>query len=357
MRIDDQHPSAQTAAPVIRLAAIYRTLGLAGDPFPRIPTATDRARDLFAPLAAMESATRDLRAWLADGEACTLAVITGADGSGRTTLIRQLVTTLSTTPGIAPIAIALDDDKVTDVRLLRAITTALAIETTARTGLELVNVVRAQVATLRERGILPVLIVDDIDIAGTRLEILRSLLTPPDAAMPAEAYDLRIVLTGGDDLRERLQRRRALAHRIAVHATLTPLASDEIATVLAQRIAAFRLGDATIAPPAFTEEALAIVTTWSVGNLTAVIHLAGECLLEAIARGSQDVTGAITHDVARDLTNRARERARAEADAPYLLPAVQTRLALSFAEADVADEHVPDARPARRSRSRKGMPQ
>lgn len=318
----------------MRLAAIYRPLGLIGDPF-----AIGSLPGSIAPLTSRVAHRHDLLGWLHEPrEAPSLAVITGDQGSGRSTLLADVVAGLASAPAYRPLPVTLGDEKLTDLRLLRAIIDAFGGEPSGRTGLELIQTIRDLVAVATAAGEHPVLILDDAELAGSRLEILRSLLTPPVDA-PA-GYDLRILLTGGHDQRDRLVRRRTLARQIARSITMEPLGRDEVAALIAYRIAAMRANDEreTI-EPAFAEDAITIISDWSGGNPAAVINLAGECLLEAIARGQRHVSAEIAHDVARDLTDRARQIARAEAEAPYVLPAVQTKLALTL----VDDQPEPEA--------------
>lgn len=348
-----------TIKPMIRLAAIYRTLDLTGDPF-----ALDPLSGTVAPLGTFEDGRAALLAWLQQrGESPSLGLITGSAGSGRTMLLAEVASGLTADPSITLHPVVLDDGKQTDVRLLRAIIHALGGEPAGRTGLELVNETRVLVANSIRAGNRPVIVLDDAELGGSRLEILRSLLTPPEDA-PA-GYELRIILTGERDLRDRLARRRTLAYQIGCTVDLAPLDGDEVAVLVRSRIEGMREGREPVAEdasPRFADDALAIVGEWSGGNPGAVIRLAGECLLEAIARGKRDVDAEIAHDVARELTDRARQVARAEAAAPYVLPAVQTKLALTLADdvpvistsqAVPAPLPAPLPAPGRTSRSRR----
>lgn len=336
--------------PLVRLAAIYRSLDLSGDPFALDPLAGDAA-----PLTAFCTGRDAILTWLRErGSSPSLALITGIAGSGRTRLLAEIATRLIDGPAIALLPVTLDDGKVTDVRLLRAIIESLGSTANGRTGLELVHETRALVATSIKEDRLPVFILDDVELAGSRLEILRSLLTPPDEA--PEGYDLRIILTGDRELRDRLARRRALAHQIANSVDLAPLDLDEVGMLVRFRIDSMRTGNegesTNARSPQFSDGALAILSDWSGGNPGAIIRLAGECLLEAIARGRGDVDGEIAHDVARELTDHARQAARAEAAAPYVLPAVQTKLALTLGDDETSPQPASRSRSQRTSRER-----
>jgi type II secretory pathway predicted ATPase ExeA len=314
------------APPVIRLAAIYRALGLSRDPFAIGTVAANPA-----PLGALLGARDGLLAWIGDRRAGSpsLALVIGASGSGRSTVVTDVLAQLQDDPATRPIVVTPDDGKMTDARLLRAIIHAFGGEPAGRTGLELVNEIR-QLAI--DGKVLPVIAIDDIEFTGSRLELLRSLLTPPVDA--PDSYDLRILVTGTPDLGDRLARRRTLAHQIGHVVALVPLANDEIGQLVRWRIDVTRTDPIVDngMSPRFADDAIAGIGEWSEGNARAVIQLAGECLLEAIARGRQDVDAVIVHEVARELTERARRRARAEAEAPYVLPAVQTKLDLPLFE-------------------------
>ena len=331
----------------MRLAAIYRPLGLTGDPF-----AIGSLTGSIAPLPSRIAHRHDLLGWLRESrEAPSLAVVTGDPGSGCSTLLADVVAGLAGDSAFRPLPVTLSEEKLTDLRLLRAIIDAFGGESNGRTGLELIQTIRDLVAATTAAGEHPLLILDDAELAGSRLEILRSLLTPPDGA-PA-GYDLRILLTGSHELRDRLIRRRTLSRQIACSVALEPLGQDEVAALIAHRIAAVRANDdQQTTEPAFAEDAIDIVSDWSGGNPAAVIHLAGECLLEAIARGQRHVSAEIAHDVARDLTDRARQIARAEAEAPYVLPAVQTKLALTLVDDHPEPAAAQQGSRGSRSRSR-----
>ena len=335
--------------PLVRLAAIYRTLDLSGDPFALDPLAGDAAQ-----LTAFRAGRDAILTWLRErGSSPSLALITGIAGSGRTRMLAEILTNLNDDLTITPLPVSLDDGKLTDVRLLRAIIESLGSTSHGRTGLELVHETRTLVSTSIQGGRLPVFILDDAGLAGSRLEILRSLLTPPDDA-PA-GYDLRIIITGDRELRDRLARRRALADQIACSVDLAPLDLDEVGMLVRFRIDSMRTGNgeesANTLSPQFSDDALVILSDWSGGNPGGIIRLAGECLLEAIARGRRDVDGEIAHDVARELTVHARQVARAEAAAPYVLPAVQTKLALTLTGEEASP--APASRGNRTPRERK----
>ncbi|MGI8485027.1 MAG: AAA family ATPase [Thermomicrobiales bacterium] len=330
-------PTTPAIKPLVRLAAIYRTLDLSGDPFALDPLAGD-----VAPLTAFCAGRDTILDWLRELRTSpSLALITGIAGSGRTRLLSEIVTNLSDT-AISPLPVTLNDDKLTDIRLLRAIIESMGSTPLGRTGLELVHETRALIATSIQEGRLPVLMLDDAGLAGSQLEIIRSLLTPPDDA--PDGYDLRIIMTGDRELRDRLIRRRALADQIACSVDLAPLNLDEVRILVRFRIDCMRTGNgeksANALSPQFSDDALVILSDWSGGNPGAIIRLAGECLLEAIARGRRDVDGEIAHDVARELTDHARQVARAEAAAPYMLPAVQTKLAFTMTDERENAAHV-----------------
>ncbi|HEU0163804.1 MAG TPA: ATP-binding protein, partial [Thermomicrobiales bacterium] len=214
--------SAIPAPPVIRLAAIYRSLGLSEDPFAIGTIPADPA-----PLAPFVDGRERLVDWIRDRRAGSpsLALVIGANGSGRSTLLADVITHLAKEPATRPIVVTPDAEKTTDARLLRAIVHAFGGEPIGRTGLELVNEIR-QLAIASLPDALPVIAIDGVEFTGSRLELLRSLLTPPADA--PDGYDLRIVVTGNPDLSDRLARRRTLAHQVGRTIALAPLTNDEV---------------------------------------------------------------------------------------------------------------------------------
>lgn len=317
-------PSGTDAA-ALRLATIYRAVGLRGNPF-----TADPGSGPFVAIPAHARAMETLLPWLTGDTGSGLGLVTGAVGSGRTRLMLHLGETLASRSGLAVAAVHGGECR-TDAQLLRAIMVALGGEPTGRTGLELTNGIRALIDRNRERipGRQTVILIDDATFTGTRLEIMRTLLTSRSAP--------GIVLFGPPELRERIGRRRSLAGSLQHAVPLEAMDREAVSRFLDERIVPLRLeGDTRSADRPdrpdrlFTDDAVTVVANWSGGNPGALVRIAGECVLEAIASSQTIVDRAVAHRVARELTDRARQEARLAAAAPFAEAAVQTRLLLDL---------------------------
>jgi type II secretory pathway predicted ATPase ExeA len=302
----------------IRLATIYRAVGLSGNPFMGDPRSGP-----FVAVPSHVEAMATLLPWLEHDAGSGLALVTGRPGSGRTRLMLHLGETLASRSDLTVAPVHSGDERRTDAQLLRAIVEALGGEPTGRTGLELTNGIRTLIAQNQAGDRRSVILIDDAMFTGSQLEIVRTLLS--------SASGVSLVLFGPPELRERIGRRRSLAGSLRSTISLGAMDRDATETFLAGRIAAMRLSTGRPEPePLFTDEAIAIVTDWSEGNPGAVIRIAGECVLEAIACSQTVVDRRVAHRVARELTDHARHQARLVAAAPFSEPAVQTRLMLDL---------------------------
>lgn len=310
-------PGATAADAASRLATIYGAVGLSGDPFTVEP-----GSGAFVAISSHANAIAILSPWLEHGAGSGLALVTGCPGSGRTRLMRHLGETLVSRSDLAVATVYTGDERRTDAQLLRAIIESLGGEPIGRTGLELTTGIRSLIDQNRGRGRDTVVLIDDATFTGSRLEIVRTLLSP--------ASGVRIVLFGPPELRERIARRRSLAGSLRHTVALDAMEGDTVRTFLDGRIASMRpRSGIPDEGRLFTDEAVAIVASWSGGNPGAVVRIAGECVLEAIAHSRSIVDRRVAHQVARELTDHVRQRAR-RAAAAFAEPAVQTRLLLDL---------------------------
>lgn len=304
-------PDAHTPLP--RLTTIYRVLGLADDPFARDPLA-----GAFAATSVHEAARDRLVRWIHETAVGPLAIVTGEPGTGKTRLLAEVSAALATDDA-RQVAVLPDDDALrTDAQILRGVLSALGHAPSGRTGLALMREIGEALGAVRAANRQPGIIIDGADFSGSRLELTHNLLR---AGAP---HGLWIVLLGQPDLRDRITRRRSLRGLLDLALDLGPLDAADCRTLIEARIAPMRR---TPERTLFTGEALEIVAAWSGGNAGKAIHLAGECLVEAIARGRDAVDATIAHLVARELTDQARTQARAAAS-PSSEPAIQTRIPL-----------------------------
>jgi type II secretory pathway predicted ATPase ExeA len=332
----------QTTAPVPRLSTIYRALNLVDDPFAHDPRA-----GAFAATSVHATARTRLLAWIHDASPAAaqdgrLAVVTSEEGCGKTRLLGEITRDIATDPSVHVAVLPDDDDLRTDAQILRGILAALGHAPAGRTGLELMGEIQHALSAIRASGKRPGILIDGADFSGSRLELTRNLLR--DAAESG----LWVVLFGQPELRDRIARRRSLRGLLELTVELDSLSPADCRILLEGRIAAMqRDGEPR---SLFDAGALGIVTGWSGGNAGKLVLLAGECLVEAIARGKDAVDERIAHQVARELTDQAREQARAEAASPYAEPAIQTKIPLLLDDAPV--EASPATTPGRAKRGR-----
>jgi len=322
--------SRNGSAPLSRLSTIFQALDLIDDPFPLDPRA-----GAFAPTSVHGPARAQLLTWAAgesSGPDGRLGIVVGEQGSGKTRLLIELAEALAAEPAHA-IALLPDDEAYrTDAQILRGILAAFGQVPVGRTGLELMAEFREALAAIEASGKRPGLLIDGADFSGSRLELTRNLLRD------AGGNGLWILLLGQPDLRDRIARRRSLRGLLELTVELGPLDTGDCRTLVDHRVDAMRrAGDHR---PRFDDDAHAILAGWSHGNAGKVVHLAGECLVEAIARGAEIVDERIAHQVARELTDQARAQARAEAASPLAEPAIQTKIPLFL------DDHLEVSSPA-----------
>ena len=317
LRRADPDPTPPDAA-ATRMATIYGAVGLSGNPF-----GADPENGAFVAIPSHARAIAALAPWLEHGAGSGLALVLGLPGSGRTCLMLHLGKMRASRSDLAVALVHTGDERRTDAQLLRAIIQALGGEPSGRTGLALTTGIRTLIDLNRERGRDTVILIDDATFTGSQLEIVRTLLSSTSV--------VRLVLFGPPELGDRIARRRSLAGSLQRTMMLDAMGEETVGAFLDGRIAAMRLQ-----PPfpgverLFTDEAVAIVGSWSGGNPGALVRIAGECLLEAIASSQTVVDRRVAHRVARELTDHARQEARRTAAGQFAEPAVQTRLLLDL---------------------------
>ncbi|HWK81242.1 MAG TPA: AAA family ATPase, partial [Thermomicrobiales bacterium] len=254
--------------PVVRLASIYRTLGLRNDPFPLVARAASGNADLL-PALAIQAGT--LAAWMASpGEDGRLAIVSGPARSGRTTLLDAACDEAARSTGTSVHRADLGtlDGPLTDSRFLRAIVMAFGAEPSSRNGLDLIRHIRDLVTAQVAAGEHPVLAIDGAELAGSRLDLLRALLT--DATSTDGLHSgLRIVVTGTPECRDRILRRQALRDCLTLDLRIEPMTEAGLDAFIRERIAAVALdepvhaGAGQLPAPhtaeAFSPEAVALI--------------------------------------------------------------------------------------------------
>lgn len=269
--------------------SVYGTVGLRADPFPPAPEAGP-----YVSLDHQVTVLSTIRDWLRSlaADAPGIAVVTGAEGTGKTRLLEQLVLAIADDDRLIGVVPG-DGSRRTDAHLLRATIGALGGTPLGRTGLELTNELRTLLDAQRDNPLAPVLLIDDAALTGSQLEILRGVLTRPEpGASPTRA---QIVLFGPPALPDRIARRRSLASLVRHVAPLPPLDEARAKTLLEGRVTAMR--DAPMGQPFFDDGAVAMLLGAAGGNARRLLELAHAAVREAIATGRPDVDAATAQAV------------------------------------------------------------
>jgi type II secretory pathway predicted ATPase ExeA len=279
MAIDRDRDHQLATRPVPDLATAetdrFHALGLERNPF--------AGPGSLAPLDTQQDALEQIRPWVDSVVADTsrpdrLAIITGAPGTGKSRMLREIVAG-SPALGMVPV---IDPGKtgLTDAQLLRAVVDAFGGTATGRTGMELRRDIRHALADLPD-GTAPGLLIDDADFTGARLELIRNILR--DGA----EFGFWVVLAGQPDLADRLGRRRSLRAILGPVVGIESLDGAGAASLLSHRIESALRGDrsgALLGPDA--QEA---IIGWAGGNPGKLLRVAEVSLELAMRQGMRQV--------------------------------------------------------------------
>ena len=271
----DDHALSSQPVPDAPAPDRLRALGLERNPFtgpgPR------------AAIPSHDEALETIRGWIGDvgsdpARPERLGVLTGAEGMGKSRLLRELIGSAQ-----APAAMPMIDPGkggLTDAQLLRAIIDAFGGTATGRTGMELRRDIRLALADLPDNTV-PGLLIDDADFSGARLELIRNVLRDGADA------GLWIVLAGQPDLADRLARRRSFRALLGPVVGLGPLEDDDARTLLRQRV------DAATSEPRrqqlLAPAAMEAMVAWAGGNPGRLLRLAEVSLLGALRQGAPSI--------------------------------------------------------------------
>jgi general secretion pathway protein A len=220
------------------------------------------------------------------------AMLTGAWGSGTTTLARALARELDR----ARFDVAL----VTDPRLsapafLGEILSQFGVTAAATDRRTLLRALEGRLVANLHRGRDAVVIVDEAQLVAdeslfTELRLLLNFQTN-------DRFLISLVLAGSDALIETLRRRPQLAQRCSVRASLTPLDRVQTAQYVRHRL---RTAGCEAAP--LTEDAVDELFAVTGGTPRAINAVCDLTLLLGAAAGARCVDGALVRRVAAELT-------------------------------------------------------
>jgi type II secretory pathway predicted ATPase ExeA len=308
------------------VSTIYQAIGLLDDPFPRDPEA-----GVFVELDPQMAVFGEVRDWLSAplSGALGLAVVAGANGTGKTRLLGRLVESLGDDDRLIGVVPG-NGSRRSDAQLVRELIVALGGTPAGRTGLELTTELRAILDEHRVDLLPPILLVDNAALSGSQLEIMRSILLVT-TSVPQQTR-VQIVLFGPPELPDRIARRRSLAQLTRKTLHLGQLPESAIGAFLTTRAAAVRDREAD---PLFTANALRSIARSSQGNPALALAIAHTVVREAIATGRMAVDAVVANNASvavlalQGPTTRIRA---ADGDEG----AIQTRLSLPGME-DVAE--------------------
>lgn len=289
--------------------SIFSSLGFVSSPFPNDPAAGP-----WTPTNSQSIVLDLLTDWWNEKPSGSLAMVTGAPGSGKTRLMLELRYVVANNNSADAFAVADRGVKRSDAQILREIVSAMGRMPAGRTGLELQNEVRRGFDEVIAAGQRPLVLIDSANFAGSQLEIMRSLLTDSGAS---------IVLFGNPDLQDRVTRRQSLASLVGFASALEPFERNEITTMIEDRLTASRVADRE---PVFRieQEAFDALNDLVAGNPGAAIELMRTVLIDSLAISRMMVDAATVRQ--------AHESLRDPSDRPGSEPAtdvvVQTRFVL-----------------------------
>lgn len=224
-------------------------------------------------------------------EEMELALLTGEVGSGKTLLTRALVDRVGERYEVGMIL----NPRLPPRQFLRAVALELGVEEPGPHSNDLLDQIHGRLMALYEADRAALLVVDEAHLIPGKptFEEIR-LLTNYQLD---DRNLIAIVLVGQPELRTRLRHRtyRALTQRFGVCFHIVPLGPEDTRAYLAHRLAVAG-ADRTL----FTEEAVARLHAASGGIPRLLNQLATQALVEAMARGADDVDATAVEAVLED---------------------------------------------------------
>jgi type II secretory pathway predicted ATPase ExeA len=224
-------------------------------------------------------------------EEMELALLTGEVGSGKTLLTRALVDRVGERYEVGMIL----NPRLPPRQFLHTVALELGVEGPGLHSSDLLDQIHERLMVIHEDDRAALLVVDEAHLIPGKptFEEIR-LLTNYQLD---DRNLIAVVLVGQPELRVRLRHRtyRALTQRFGVSFHIVPLGLDDTRAYLAHRLA---VAGATRA--LFTEEAAVRLHVASGGIPRLLNHLATQALVEAMARGADEVDAAAVAAVLED---------------------------------------------------------
>jgi type II secretory pathway predicted ATPase ExeA len=224
-------------------------------------------------------------------EEMELALLTGEVGSGKTLLTRALVDRVGERYEVGMIL----NPRLPPRQFLRTVALELGVAEPGYHSNDLLDQIHGRLLALDEDNRAALLVVDEAHLIPGKptFEEIRLLTN----FQLDDRNLIAIVLVGQPELRQRLRHRtyRALTQRFGVSFEIVPLSVDDTRAYLAHRLAVAG-GERTL----FTEEAIGRLHAGTGGVPRLLNHVATQALVEAMARGADEVDGGAVAAVLED---------------------------------------------------------
>ena len=223
-----------------------------------------------------------------------LAVLLGEIGTGKTTLVRKILSELYAQGGYQIGLIVLTHSEFAPGWLFTRIANLIGIRDFGTSTTEIINRISQRLNEIYHRNEKTVIIIDEANKIRSPeiLEEIRELLN-------LEIADTRLisfVLSGLPELESYLTSNRALHQRIAVKVKLRSMGSDTIRSYITHR-----LGIAGVNREVFTPRAIDLICRYSDGRPRLVNITCDNALLEGYVQKKQNIDDAIVERVVSNL--------------------------------------------------------
>lgn len=223
-----------------------------------------------------------------------LAVLLGEIGTGKTTLVRKILSELYAQGGYQIGLIVLTHSEFAPGWLFTRIANLIGIRDFGTSTTEIINRISRRLNEIYHRNEKTVIIIDEANKIRSPeiLEEIRGLLN-------LEIADTRLisfVLSGLPELESYLTTNRALYQRIAVKVKLRSMGSDTIRSYITHR-----LGIAGVTREVFTPRAIDLICRYSDGRPRLVNITCDNALLEGYVQKKQNIDDAVVERVVSNL--------------------------------------------------------
>jgi type II secretory pathway predicted ATPase ExeA len=224
-------------------------------------------------------------------EEMELALLTGEVGSGKTLLTRTLVDRVGERYEVGMIL----NPRLPPRQFLRIVAVELGVEEPRYHSSDILSQLHDRLMSLYDQDRAALLVIDEAHLIPGKatFEEIRLLTN----FQLDDRNLVAVVLVGQPELRERLRHRtyQALTQRFGVSFHIVPLSAEDTRAYVRHRLAV-----AGVKRPLFTEDAIGRLHVATGGVPRLVNHVATQALVEAMARGAEEVDDAAVAAVLED---------------------------------------------------------